>query len=502
MKITLIQPPKPTYNIEAEKHWELTRPFSLFFLAASLEKYTPFETQILDLEQKIYRSVSFEEAFRNNDSQIFGITATTYTRFEAIKIAKYIKKIRPDSWVIAGGVHFMYCAKDTLEKIPEIDIVVRGEGEITIVELANAINEGRNFDKINGITYQREGQVIENPNQAIFENLDSIPTYTKFTWDEYPEYLFGYPGRIRAISVMSSRGCPFNCVFCSKAGMKYRLRNAKSVVDEIEILKEKFDIEGINFLDLTFTANPRHVRSVCQEMINRNIKLKWWCESRTNIPLDLLDLMKQAGCVSLVIGVESGSPRILQKISKGISIEQVINFCKKCSEIDIIVVPYFMFSHPDETREDVEQTLDLIYELEKFTASCSFQPTMIFPGTELEKIAYSKGILPQNFSWYDPYESDLNIELGQLVNVPLYIDKLTPDALREFTKERIFKRSVNNAAKMNFKDLLSKGFDSVINRKPSSRYIFSPKFYYEYITTKLRGLRNGVNRIFYKNGRF
>lgn len=489
MQITFIQPPKPTYGLESEKHWELTRPLSLFFLASSLEKYTPFEVQIIDFEQKKYRNTFFDEIFKDNYSEIFGITATTYTRFEAIKIAKIIKRIYPNSVVVVGGVHFMYCAKDTLEMVPEIDIVVRGEGEITIVELANVINRKGSCEKINGISYRRDGQIIENQDQVNFENIDSIPPFMKFTWDEYPEYLFGYPERIRAISVMSTRGCPYKCVFCSKAGMKYRLRSPKSVVDEIEFWKERFNIEGINFLDLTFTANPNHVREICLEMIKRKVNLKWWCESRANIPLDCLTTMKEAGCVSLVVGVESGSPTILREIAKNVSIEQVINFCKKCNEIGIIVTPYFMFSLPDETLKDVKQTLDLICRLEKFTAPCSFQPTMIFPGTELEKIAYSKGMLPKNFSWCNPYEFDLNKKIGQLINIPLYIEKLTPNLmvklLVKLTEERRFKQSVADAVEINFKDLILKAFNSLKNQESSSRYLFQPKFYYEYIKAKI-----------------
>lgn len=469
----------------------MVRPLSLHFLASALEKYTNYDVQIVDLEQKRYRDIPLEEILQKISSQIFGITATTYTRFEAIKIAKYIKKIYPDSWIIAGGVHFMYCARDTLERVPEIDIIVRGEGEITIVELINAIFGGRNFDKIMSITYRGKDKVIENPDRLIFEDLDSISPYTKFSWDEYPEYLFGYPERIRAISVMSSRGCPFNCVFCSKAGMEYRLRNPKSVVDEIELLKNKFDIEGVNFVDLTFTANPSHVRAICKEMINRRLNIKWWCESRANTPLDLLDIMKQAGCVSLAFGVESGSSKILLKISKGISIEQVINFCEKCNDLGIFVQPYFMFSHPDETEEDVKQTLNLIDKLEKlkFIELCSFQPTMIFPGTELERIARNNGILPDTFSWCDPYKSNLSIELEQLPNIPLFIDKLTSDALKKFNEERKFRRTVKIATRMNFKDLFPKGITSIINRKPSSKYLFSLKFYYKYISSKLRSTR-------------
>jgi radical SAM superfamily enzyme YgiQ (UPF0313 family) len=488
MKITLIQPPKPTYGTDAEKHWSLTPPFSLFFLAASLEKYTSFETQILDLELKKYRNVSLKEVFSNNDSQLYGITATTYTRFEAIKIAKYIKKIHPNSQVIVGGVHFMNCAKDTLERIPEIDVVVRGEGEITIVALANAINEGRSFEGINGITYRQEGQVIENPNQAIFEDLDSIPIYSKFTWEEYPQYLFGVEGNLPAASIISSRGCPFNCVFCSKAGMKYRFRNAKSVVDEIEFLKEKFGIRCINFLDLTLTANPRHVRAICEEIINRKIDLKWWCESRVITDLDLLDLMREAGCVSLVVGIESGSPKILSRISKGISIEQAINFCKKCIDVGIKVQPYFMFSLPDETEKDVRQTLDLIDKLEKFTSPCSFQPTIILPGTELERIARNEGILQSDFSWCDPYDSNLNRELGQLANIPIYISKkLTPPLLKKFSRERKYRWELNQAVNLNA--FISITADAIINTS-SIKYL-SPKFYYNFLITKLKEKMRG-----------
>ena len=154
MKITLIQPPKPSYGVQSESHWELARPFSLFFLAAFIEKHTRFDVQILDLEQNRYRNIPLEEVFHHCDSRIFGITATTYTRYEAVKIAKFIKRNYPGSTIIVGGVHFMHCPEDTLASVPEIDIVVRGEGEIIIVALANAINNGQNIENIRGITYR------------------------------------------------------------------------------------------------------------------------------------------------------------------------------------------------------------------------------------------------------------------------------------------------------------------------------------------------------------
>ena len=487
MKITLIQPQKTLYGSAAEKHWSLARPFSLLFLAAAIKKHAAHSVDIVDLESGAYRNTSLQEVFQNSDSDVYGITATTFTRFEAIKIAKYLKKFRPSSRIVVGGVHFMYCPEDTLSKVPDIDVVVRGEGEIPIVEFLDAIDTGQNLREVKGISYREGSKVVHNPDQAVFEDLDTLPVYSDFTWEQYPEYLFGFPEPIPATSVISSRGCPYKCIFCSKAGMKYRLRDAQKVVDEVEILKGQLGVEAINFLDLTFTANPRHAQAVCQEMIQRGLGLKWWCESRANIPLELLDIMKAAGCVALAVGVESGSPRVLSNISKGISTDMVLAFCEKCLHLGIHVEPYFMFSHPGETIEDVHQSLNLIYELEKRNAHCSFQPTMIFPGTEIEMIAREQGKLPDGFSWSESYHSDLNLELGQLPNVPLFMDLLSPADLRRILDERNLWKSVTVASRMDFKDLIMKGIEVVINGKFRTwRYLFSPRFYHHLFMNRKR----------------
>lgn len=487
MKISLVQPRKPIrMGSVAEEHWQLTRPFSLIFLAQSLKQKTPYEVDVVDLEQKKYDDQPIEKVIANLDADIYGITAATYTRFEAVAVAKAIKKSYPTAIVVAGGVHFMYCAEDTLHNVKEIDVVVRGEGEITIVEVATAIFEKRSLNEVKGITYRNNGKIIKNPDNKIFEEIDNLPTYTNFSWEEYPEYVFNYPETLKAISIMSSRGCPYSCIFCAKAGMKYRLRDAKKVIDEIELFKNKFKVNGFNFLDLTFTSNPNHVKAVCQNIIDRNIDVKWWCESRANITLDLIDLMKKAGCVSLAVGVESGSPTILSKISKGISLDQVIRFCEKCNDLGIYVSAYFMFSFPDETAKATQETIKFIEKLENIGeyVTCELQPTMIFPGTKLEKIARDSGILPHEFSWYDPYDSDLNLELGQLTNIPLFIHKLSNKILREIMRQREFRRKALMAANMQFSDLLIKTFEA-IKTNHNRAALFSPKFYYEYIRTIL-----------------
>lgn len=433
--ITLIQPARPVkVNVDAEEHWQLCKPFSLFYLAAALNKTSKYLVNIIDLEKKAYQSCLVEELFYHRDSLFFGITATTYTRFEAIKLAKILKELYPTTLIVVGGVHFSYCDEDTLKNIPEIDIVVRGEGELTIVELADAISEKRSFEQIAGITYRHNEKIIRNIERSCFVDVDNISAFVNYSYDDYPEYLIGYPKPICAVSVMSSRGCPYQCIFCAKGGTAYRLRNTKSVVDEIAQLQQSFSIEGINFLDLTLTASPKHVVALCQEISKKKLEILWWCESRANIPLNVLSDMKNAGCASIALGVESGSQTVLSRMKKNITIKQVKAFCHKARELGIYVQCYFIFSHPDETEEEVEETLKVMVELSNEYVSCSIQPMMIFPGTEIEKIAIEKKLLPPNFSWSTPYESLLNKELRQLSNCPLYIDSLAVDFMRQVQK--------------------------------------------------------------------
>jgi len=459
MKITLIQPRKPSSGkVSAERHWELTRPFSILFIASTLEQNIEFGVEIIDFETQAHSGQSYDEIIRQTDSRLYGITATTFSRFEAIEITKSIKRVRPEAVVMVGGVHFMYCAEETLERIPEIDIVVRGEGEYAAVECAKAISRNNSLSHVRGITYRAGEAIIANPDSELFQDLDGIPDYTKLKWEDYPESVFNYPENIRAISIMSSRGCPYHCIFCSKSGMKYRMRSGKRVVDEIEHFYKTLSIQGVNFLDLTFTANPQHAEAICKELVDRKMGVKWWCESRVNINLKLLEQMKSAGCVSLAVGVESGSPRILSKISKGISRDQVIRFCKKCNDLNIYTTAYFMYSFPDETEEDVNMTLELIDTLENIGEfiSCQLQPTMIFPGTKLEVFARKEGLLPSNFSWCEPYSSSLNARVNQITNTPLFIHKLSAAYLEEVIKKLEVRRAAQTISEMNFRIIANK----------------------------------------------
>jgi radical SAM superfamily enzyme YgiQ (UPF0313 family) len=439
MKIALLQPAKPKDSAPAASHWSLCRPLSLLFLASAIRKSGQHTCEIIDLERlfALNSSATLESILSTVKADAFGITATTFTRHDAIATAKILRKYNPSVPIIVGGVHFMYCASDALSSVPEIDIVVRGEGEQATVELLNALSKDGDLSSILGISYRTsEGDVSHNQDSNLFEDLDSCEIHDFQSPADYPEYLFGSNEPIKAVSIMTSRGCPYHCLFCAKAGMKYRHRSSDSVISEIKYFQTHYGIYAFNLLDLTFTASPKRSIELCNAIIKEELDIQWWCETRANIPLDLIPLMAEAGCRHLVIGVETGSPRILNRIQKGVDLGQVERVIAESVKSGISPTCYFMLSHPGETYKDAQETLTFIrYLINKYEVCCALQPCMVLPGTKIEEIARKNGSLPHNFSWSAPYFEKSNLELGQVSNIPLFWDSLSFNELKMLLEE-------------------------------------------------------------------
>ena len=429
MKVTLIQPENP-FDIAYASG--LLRPLGLHLLASYLEK-NGFAVEILDLRVERHRAISPARLIQNNESRLFGITGFTAARFAVAEMAGCIKQKNPSACVVVGGWHFAHCARETLERVPEIDIVVKGMGLSSIVAIASAVDQNELFAGIPSIAYRDKGQVVETPEEPFRVNLDEIPFYAGFRAEDYNERLRAYPKNIRAMGLFSSLGCPAKCVFCSRVSKGYYLKDPGKFVDEIALCMDHYGVEAFNFVDNTFTGHKNHAIAICREIISRNIKIKWWCESRVDVPLDILDTMREAGCVAVSAGAESGSDPVLAGISKGITTEKIRKFCEKCNDLGIFVDCFFLFSHPGETKADVHKTFGLMEELKRypFIRIGTFQPAMIFPGAELEAMAQERGIIGKEFSWYEPYDSALNRRLAQIPNVPLFVDLLAPGELIE-----------------------------------------------------------------------
>jgi len=412
-----------------------TPPLGLAYLAAICER-EGFSMKLLDLNVEQYSDVEVANFIKQCNPKSIGVSFITEARFAAFDLFKLAKKTNPDILTMAGGPHATLCADDTLNNVSDIDFIVRGEGEDTFTELMEKIVEN-NFDysDIKGISYREDGKIKHNDGRLPIKDLDSLPftALDQLSFDRY-NFKIEVPGykHLKAAPVLTSRGCPFKCNFCATTkvwGAKWRFRSPKNIISELELLKDKYNIEAVWFVDDNFNSNNKRVKLICEELIQRNLNLKWICNIRVDrADREQLELMSQAGCISIEFGAESGSQRILDEIiEKRIKVKQIIDVDRWCSELGINTDAQFIISHPTETFEDAKSTINLMKSLK---GKSTLQILKIYPGTDVEKIALQKGILPQNFSWAkDKGKTDYMPSITG--DAPLFLDKLTLEQVTE-----------------------------------------------------------------------
>ncbi len=291
--------------------------------------------------------------------------------------------------------------------------------------------------------------------------------------------------KTRAIGIISSRGCPSRCVFCSNSlNRRVRYRSSDRFVDEIEYLQDNYGFPGLNFQDDSFTINTRHVIAICNKIIERKIKVRWYCSLRVNnVSYDLLALMKEAGCVSLGFGLETGSDRLLKQISKGINTVQVFNAMELSKKLGYKHVSLFlMTSLPGETLEDIRITNEFLNEtysrLDNTHVKKVFDgtPTYIYPGTETERIAKQNGnIFPDDFSWNSYFKT----ERAKVFNTNPYVPHFeNPDLSLEDIKAYLIKLTLESGKANMMKLLIS-----------NLRAVRAPKDLFQLLTKILRKIR-------------
>ncbi|MBN1399021.1 MAG: B12-binding domain-containing radical SAM protein [Bacteroidetes bacterium] len=390
---------------------------------------------LIDLQVE---DISISKLLQTYKPKIVGIGGTSHTRFESFKLAHSVKTYDPDIFVIYGGTHASFTADDTLANIKDIDAVVRGEGELSTYEtVAKVLQGGQVFSNIRGISYRYNGNIVHNPVVNRIKDLDVLP----FPYRD-PQAIKKYNLlmdflNIPAASIVSSRGCPVNCSFCSASAMfgtQLTFRSAVNVVDEVEMLLKDYNYQGIKFFDSTLTLNRNHIETLCAEIIRRNLKFPWECEIRVNgMSYDLLRTMRVAGCYYVDFGVESASPPVLKRMHKGITLEQTINVFKWTKDLDIYTKVFFTFGHINETIQDAYTTVEF---MEKYAEYISVAATgigvRIYPGTEVERFANLSGAQDRSFSWSLPFNDSRIESLGNDPNIPVLIQ---PDfGWQEFRK--------------------------------------------------------------------
>ncbi|MCC6028100.1 MAG: B12-binding domain-containing radical SAM protein, partial [Archaeoglobus sp.] len=299
--ITLVN---PSAKVEVVKTLEIsTPPLGLGYLASVLRE-RGFKVRIID---DLVENLNFSDFLKKiKDSLIVGITSTTPTFKSALEYAKKIKKAFPDIFVILGGVHVSFEPEKAL-KNEFVDAVCIGEGERTIVELAERVESGRDLEDVKGIYFKKEDKIVKNPPREFIQDLDSIP-FPAFDLMPLEKYsLLGE--RLEVFPMITSRGCPFSCRYCSSSlfmGRRFRARSAKNVADEIEWLVNDFNARHIAFGDDTFTLSKKRVAEICKEIKSRKLDITWSCSSRIDtIDRELLEIMKSAGCSAIYYGIES-----------------------------------------------------------------------------------------------------------------------------------------------------------------------------------------------------
>jgi len=266
---------------------------------------------------------------------------------------------------------------------------------------------------------------------------------------------------------------------------RVRYRESIAVVDEFEEKRRIANTNQLGITDSSFTVNKDHVTSICEEILRRDLKIKWSCQSRVNIDVDVLKLMKEAGCVAISVGVESASPRVLKAIRKQINIDQVMNFLRMCKRVNISALTYFMVSLPEETEKEAEETFRFIKEITPFVFKPALQITQIYPDAKLYYIAKEKGLLPKDFDWFKPYINPHIRDFGGRENIPFYLENLSLDYLK-FFMERYKKYYFEHFYyKDEFKTNLLKGMKSLILDWRN-----------ESIYRKINRVKNGIRAIY------
>lgn len=401
LKVSLINPAQPTRYPQP--------PVGLALIAAILERegypVTILDANALNLgAEKVVPLIT--------DADVVGLTAMTPTVGAAISVARHLKQANPDLTIILGGAHATLLPEETLAAAPEIDVIVRGEGEETIIELLQALENKQSLSGVPGISYKADNQVVNTAHRPATIDMDSLPflAYHLLPLRRYKPH----PPHGRALpftAVVTSRGCPYHCAYCSKPvfGSKFRAQSPERVIKEVAYIGEKFGVKEIAFYDDVFTLDKKRACAIADGIIKDRLKFHWTCETRVNlVDKELLGHIKRAGGYAIAYGIESASPEVLDTLSKGIKLEQVEKAVYISREAGLQTIGYFMIGSPGETSETITRTIQFAKQLKLDFAQ--FAVTTPFPGTKLYDLYLAEG------GEAIPWENFIYAGVGQLIN--------------------------------------------------------------------------------------
>ena len=413
-KIALVNTPL----LQQAGHHPLFPPLGLAYMAAVLEQNN-FEVKIIDCPVSGIDHEKLKTELSSFQPTIVGIGCMTPIVESALKSAHTAKEVCPNAKVVMGGPHATFADKQILTDEKDVDLVVRGEGEETILELAKQPPELKKISEIKGITFRHNNQIIRSPDRPFIQNLDALPLPA---YKYVPIEKYRITG-MKLLPIISSRGCPFQCSFCVASqmfGAKYRARSSKNVLDELEWLKKEYDAEGIAFQDDTLTFDRKRATEICDGMIERKTNLPWGCGTRADVVTkEVLQKMSKAHCNETMFGVESGCQRIRDSMRKKITTDQCENAVKWAKEVGMFVTVSVILGYPGETKETLQETLDFVRKVEPDDVwLCHATP---YPGTDLRALVESYGWKMSDdwklYNTMNPIYEDPNLPAKQIAEM-------------------------------------------------------------------------------------
>ncbi|MCP8312122.1 MAG: B12-binding domain-containing radical SAM protein [Candidatus Methylarchaceae archaeon HK01B] len=401
MKFSFINPGPSeawTHVVTAPASWP---PLGILYIATIL-KQNNFDVSILDVTnqtslQGILKWVEKE------DPEFLGFSTLSSSGRSAAMIAERVKERNPNIKIAFGNYHATFNAKRILEKYPFVDLIVRNEAEFTCLELAKCLEEGKELKDVKGITFRDGDKIVFTPDRSPLKDLDRLPfPDRKLLKNDYRSTLAGLAlATGRFTTVVSSRGCPYNCRYCACslfARRTWRPRSPKNIIDELELLYSE-GFRQIIFVDDNFALNQKRVIKICQLMKKNKIEMDWICDARVDcISREALEAMAKTGCRVIYYGMESANQRILDFYDKGITPSQSRTAAKATRKAGIdIIVGSFIIGAPDETREEIRNTFAFAQQIDIDIPL--FHPLEIQPGTPLWMELSSQGLLNEDEHW-------------------------------------------------------------------------------------------------------
>lgn len=435
MKVLLINPSHRDPNFPLMPDLVFSKkgvmpPLGLLYVASYILKHSSHELKVIDMQVNNFDLQKLYDFIKDYKPAMVGIASYSPTFYASYEIAKMIKEIDNKIHVNVGGPHTTIYPEETL--LHEcIDTLTLGEGEVSFLELLNALENGDDLSKVKGIAYKNgKNEIVFTERSPLIENLDLLPFPDRTLLPSLNNYIV-LNKKSRTTTMISSRGCPYSCAYCANINKVYRQRTPENVIEEIELCKEQ-GYDFIQFYDATFNVNRRFMTDFCGKLIKNKLDVKWGFTGRAELlDRELIEMLKEAGCERIHIGIESAVEQTNKFLNRKSDLQKIEETFRLCKKFKIETVAYTIIGCPFESKEDIKTTINFAIKLNPDFAQ--FFVLVPLPGTEIYHLAILNNAFNDYFREYVKKPTDdFEIKIWEHQLSRKEIEKLVKYSYRRF----------------------------------------------------------------------